>query len=198
MSRYHIKLTLLTEMLGTVPLNKQMYEDWIASKEGAPPQAMSESETVPEVDEKGKTGFHRDDQGNPMIYTYMIKGFFKEACGMLARAEGTLSSKLKAYKKIIDGLVFVDERTAKLHLSGPVGELQRPLRAQTAQGERIALSFSESVPAGSWLEFHVEVLADKVVTEDLLREWLDYGRRRALGQWRNAGYGTVEYEMKKC
>lgn len=197
MSIYKVKLVFLTEMLGTVPMNRQVYEDWIASKEGAPAESASEVGTVLEVDDKGKTGFHRNSNGDPILYTYMVKGFFKEACGMLARSEGTLSSKLRAYKKVIDGLVFIQERQVSINLAGPIGELQRPLRAQTAQGERIALAFSESVPVDSWIEFHVESLADKVVTEDLLREWFGYGKYKALGQWRNAGYGTVSYEMEK-
>ena len=53
------------------------------------------------VAEKGKTVFPRTD-GQPILYDYQIKGFFKDACGMLARVKSKKSSALKAYKKIID------------------------------------------------------------------------------------------------
>jgi hypothetical protein len=183
-------------MLGTVPLNKDVYGDWIASKNEAPPEAMAEIETVVESDEKGKTGFHRDENGNPFIYNYVLKGFLKSACGMMARVDGSLSSKVKAYKKVIDGLVFVMERRIPIMVNGEIGELQRPLRAQTAQGERVALAVSETVPEGSTLEFRLEVLADKVVTEELLHELFGYGKYMALGQWRSGGYGQFLYSME--
>jgi len=48
-------------------------------------------------------------------------------------------------------------------------------------------------PVGSTMKFEVEVMDG--VTEKALREWLDYGKRRGMRQWRNAGYGVFTYEM---
>ena len=70
--------------------------------------------------------------------------------------------------------------------------MSQPLRAQTAQGERIALANSETVPAGSTIEFKVVLLKDD--HEKLLKEWLDYGRYKGIGQWRNSGKGRFEVE----
>ena len=114
---------------------------------------------------------------------------------MLWRVEDSLSKKVKAYKRIVDGLIFVTERQIPFKMVGEVGELQRPLRAQTAQGERVALAFSETIPAGSSISFGLDVLDDKSVPEELMREWFDYGRYRGLGQWRNASYGRFTYEL---
>jgi hypothetical protein len=61
------------------------------------------------------------------------------------------------------------------------------LRAQTAQGERIALAASESAPAGTTAEFSVVLLDPRL--ESLIRELLDYGELRGLGQWRSSGKG---------
>lgn len=194
MQQYKVKLTLITDMLGTVPLDKDIYGTYIAGKEGAPPEAVEEIDTV--LDDKGKTGFHRNAAGEPFIYDYMIRGFLKSACGMMSRVEGSQSKKLKAYKKVIDGMVFVEPRMIPIQLSGPIGELQRPLRAQTAQGERVAISVSETAPAGSTLEFTIIVLDDKTVPEELLREWFDYGKWMALGQWRSASYGRISYTLE--
>ena len=44
------------------------------------------------------------DNGVPIYWDYQIKGFFKDACGMLRKVTGSKSSKIKAYKKEIDGL----------------------------------------------------------------------------------------------
>ncbi len=199
MDRYQVKLTLIEPMLGTAPLNQQQYEEWVVSKHPelaeVPTAGDDEMETLEELQEKGTTGFHRLDD-KPIIYNYMITGFFKAACGSLRRTPGYLSHKVQAYKRIIDGLVFIKPRRIELVLDGhEMGILERPLRGQTAQGERISLARSETVPEGTTLSFVVEVLGE--VKEELLREWLDYGERRGLGQWRNAGYGAFTYEMEK-
>jgi len=189
---YRVRITFVEPLLGTAPKDRELYARYVASKA---PDPSGEAETVEEVEEKGWTGFHQEG-GKPFIYDYVIKGFFKDACGMLRRAPGTLSERLKAYKKVIDGLVFVRPRRIFLDLNGQeMGVLERPLRASTPQGERVALARSDAAPPGTRIEFDVVVLG--VVTEDLLREWLDYGRRRGLGQWRNGGYGAFEYELER-
>lgn len=198
---YDVKLTLTSEMLGTVPKNRDLYRDYIAGKAELPKEVVAEElESVPDPgpgkdEESGWTGFHTDAEG-AFIYDYVIKGFFKDVCGMLRRAAGTHSKRLTAYKKVIDGLVFADPR--KIHFRLPegaeIGVLERPLRAQTAQGERVALARSDTVPAGTVLHFSVSVIGNQV-TAALLREWFSYGRRRGLGQWRNAGYGTFTYTL---
>ena len=33
--------------------------------------------------------------------------------------------------------------------------------------------------------------------EPALREWLDYGRRRGIGQWRNSGKGSFEWRERR-
>ena len=77
----------------------------------------------------------------------------------------------------------------------PVGLCQRPLRAQTAQGERVALSISECIKAGAVIEFTVKCLSDE--HEAAVREWLDYGELRGIGQWRNSGKGRFIWEEIK-
>jgi hypothetical protein len=192
MNQYKIELTFTEPLLGTVPLNREIYADYIASRiDGI--NAMDEVETIEEATEKGTTGFHRQD-GTPAVYDYAVKGMFKDAAGMLRRVPGTASVKLTAYKKIIDGLVFVTPRLIPLTVAGELGILERPLRAQTAQGERVSLARSEMAPVGSVLAFTVQVLG-KDVTEETLREWLDYGSLRGMGQWRNGGYGRYSYTL---
>ena len=136
MNQYKIELTFTEPLLGTVPLNREMYADYIASKvNGA--GALDEVETIEEATEKGTTGFHRQD-GKPAIYDYAVKGMFKDAAGMLRRVPGMASSRITAYKKIIDGLVFVTPRLIPLTVAGELSILERPLRAETAQGERVS------------------------------------------------------------
>lgn len=155
------------------------------------------------VADKCMTVFPRNENGDPILYDYQIKGFFKDSCGMLSRIGGKTetgkkkavneSGKLTAYKKVIDGLIFVQPRMIPIHVNGDITECQRPLRAQTAQGERVSLANSEQIPAGSTCEFEIVLLDDS--HEKVVLEWLDYGALRGIGQWRNSSKGRFAYEI---
>lgn len=186
-----IELEFTEELLGTASNNPEVHADYIASKAPDAPSRKDEIAAIGavEYEEKGMTVFPRDEDGTPILWDYQVKGFFKESCGMLRRADDGLSKRLKAYKKEIDGLVFPYPRKIRLDLPprGFVGDLQRPLRAQTAQGERVALAHSETCPAGTRCRFEVKLLRRDLA--DLVCEWLGYGAVHGMGQWRNASYG---------
>jgi len=195
MKKLEVKITFTEELLGTASSDPNIHREYIASKA---PNALSTEEEVAAlgveaVDEKGRTVFPRGKDGVPILWDYQVKGFFKDACGMLSRVPGSKSNKLKAYKKVIDGLVFTGPRSIPLVIPGTVGRCDRPLRAQTAQGERIALASSETVPTGTTCMVTITILDDNL--EALVTEWLDYGALRGLGQWRNSGKGRFSYEL---
>ena len=194
-----VRLVFTEPLLGTIPKDPEVYLPYVAGPAAITDEALAEElATVEKAEEKGWTGFHQVD-GDPIIYDYVLKGFFKDACGMLRRVKGTQSSKIRAYKKEIDGLVFIAPRQIPLLLpaGAEMGVLERPLRASTAQGERIALARSDTCPPGTALEFFVTVLGGDI-DDAMLTEWFDYGVHRGLGQWRNAGYGRFEYEVSQA
>ena len=192
-----VRLTFQEEVLGTASNNPEIHSEFIASKA---PDAMSAEEEVAaigveEAVEKSMTVFPRNENGDPILFDYQIKGFFKDACGVLRRVPGTKSSKIKAFKKEIDGLLFVVPRMIPLNMPGPMSECQRPLRASTAQGDRVALAHSEAAPAGTTVEFEIRCMTKDMY--DLSRECLDYGILRGIGQWRNSGKGRYLWEEIK-
>lgn len=235
--RIKVRLTLAEEMLGTG--SSDVHEKYIAKNA---PDAKSvaeevEATSVEEVVVKGMTIFARDEDENPQLWDYQIKGFFKDACSMLSRVPDSESSKLTAFKKVIDGLIFVYPRAITLNLPEgaepgditrpgqgcyfSVGNCQRPLRITGPLGERVALANSETVPIGTTMELEIEFQELKapkepkkdkgVVDKDgkykktpksaksvniraCIEEWLDYGARRGLGQWRNSGKGRFSWE----
>lgn len=194
MKKIHVKVTTLAPMLGSQPNNPELHEAYIASKA---PDAMSLEEEVAavgaaEVVEQSMTVFHRHD-GRPVLMDYQIKGFFKDTCAAMRKLPSTKSSKIKAYKKEIDGLIFVVPRFIPITFTGEMTTCQRPLRASTPMGERVALANSEQIPEGAQLEFDVICLADGYV--DVVKEWLLYGHMRGLGQWRNSGMGRFKHEI---
>ena len=200
MKKIKVRITFIEAVLGTWPSNQNIAREFIASK--SPDAATVEDEVAAlgadAVADKGMTVFPRNKNGEPILYDYQIKGFFKDSCGMLSRIGGKKnavneSGKLTAYKKVIDGLIFVQPRMIPIHVNGEITECQRPLRAQTAQGERVSLANSEQIPADSTCEFEVLCMDDS--HEKAVREWLDYGVLRGIGQWRNSGKGRFNYEI---
>lgn len=198
-----VKITLNEEMLGMSTTNADIYREYIASK--SPDAATIDEEVasvgVDAVEEKGITVFPRTEDGTPFMWDYQVNGFFKDTCQMLSKAGkagydgGNACAALKAYKKAIDGLIFVSPRKIPVNLSGDIGFCSRPLRAMTMHGERVSLAKSETCPAGSTIEFEITCL-DKNL-EKMVVECLNYGSMRGLGKWRNSGKGVFSWEEVK-
>ncbi len=223
METIKIRVTLQEEMLGMSSADPEIHKKFIASRSGDAEKIKEEQESLPAdtLFEKALTVFPRDPDGDPMLWDYQIKGFYKDAIGMLqrvkqscAKCEGTGKVIVKeeekdcptckgtgevkrkimpAYKSVIDGLVFVAPRKIKIVLpkGTAVGLCTRPLRADTPQGPRVCLCTSETVPAGSILEMTIKSLDASIMPH--LREALDYGELRGLGQWRNSGKGRFTW-----
>lgn len=197
MTKVHVKLTFTDDLLGTSSGNPELHREFIASK--APGAAKMEEEVaslgVEAVEEKSMTVFPKMADGTPYLWDYQIRGFFKEICGAMRGIPGTKSSKVKAYKKKVDNTIFVEPREIPLDLHGmKIADCQRPLRASTMQGERIALANSEVCPQGTTCEFDVLCMVDEDV--DMFREWLEYGKYKGIGQWRNSGKGRFEFTFQ--
>lgn len=197
MTKAHVKLTFTDDLLGTSSGNPELHREFIASK--APDAAKMEEEVaslgVEAVEEKSMTVFPKMADGTPYLWDYQIRGFFKEICGAMRGIPGTKSSKVKAYKKKVDNTIFVEPREIPLDLHGmKIADCQRPLRASTMQGERIALANSEVCPQGTTCEFDVLCMVDE--DADMLREWLEYGKYKGIGQWRNSGKGRFEFTFQ--
>lgn len=194
-NRMKVRITFTEPMLGTASANPELHEEFIASNAPDAPSLEEEIAAIGQcaVIEKGKTVFPRDENGAPMLWDYQVKGFFKGSCGFLRRVKGTEASKLKSYKKVIDGLLFVYPRRIRLDLHGQeLGNCQRPLRAETMQGERVALANSETAPAGTTIECEIETYTDDL--KKFVVEALDYGAKHGIGQWRNSGAGRFTWE----
>lgn len=185
-------------LLGGAPSDPEAYKGFIAPKapnDEARQEELDAITNAEESEDRPPTVFARDEDGKPFIFDYNIKGFFKDACNMLRRSTDYKSAKLTAHKKVIDGLIFVHPR--KIYINAPegteLGNCRRSLRAETAQGQRIAIADSEMAPLGSSIEFTVECLEPKLMA--YVREWLEYGEKRGLGPWRNSGMGRFSHEV---
>lgn len=197
-----IKVTFDEEVLGTANANPDIHQEWIASKANDEAKAKEEVEAInsEETFEKSMTIFPKDKNGTPFVWDYQWKGYLKDAFKALKKVPKSECGKIKAYKQEIDGLIFPAPRKIKINIpeGESIGICQRPLRASTPQGERVALASSETAPEGSTMEFEIMLLADTKdsnVHEKAVIEALNYGRLRGFGQWRNASKGRFHYEI---
>lgn len=192
-----VRITMMEDMLGTLPADPEIYKKYIASKSGNAKKIDEETELMEEAAEANNfddklTVFARNKENEPCVFDYLIKGFFKNACGAMRDVSNSQSKKLSSYKKKIDNLVFVYPRLIKINFKGEITICERPLRASTPKGERVALAASESISAGATLEFTVRTL-----NADMMKyviEWLDYGQYNGLGQWHNSGKGRFTWK----
>ncbi|HGU6173194.1 TPA: hypothetical protein ACNABL_004767 [Escherichia coli] len=190
--RVRIKFT--QPILGSMPADEELYTKFIASKAPADWLVDEEVENIPQVDyDKGVTVFPQDEKGI-FLYNYHIKGFLKNAGNVLKE-----QLKIKNLRNKLDDYLFIKERKIYLIRNGKIikeedGVLERPLRAMTMQGERVALASSEVINPPAEAEFTIQLLEHKEITLDTIRELLDYGKFQGIGQWRNAGFGQFIYE----
>lgn len=199
--QYQMRVTVMftDELLGTSPNDPEVYKGFLATKAGLTDEITAEEaaaidnatkeERVDKELEKATTVFPKTAAGEPFIWDYQWKGYFKEKCSFLRKEAGTLSSGITAFKKIIDGNIFVKDRVNVIYMlaNTVIDTLSRPLRAQTAQGEKISLANSETIPAGAICDFTIVV--ENPAYLELCKEWLDYGAIHGTGQWRNSGKG---------
>ncbi len=157
---------------------------------------------------------------HPFYYDYQIRGAFKDSCGLLSRGGASvgpdgkkvgsnLSSQLKAYKKVIDGGIFVFPRRIGVNIpdtyldddnvtemnsfdsEGNLRVIERPIRISDSNGERTAIASSEMIPVGSSMKFTIGVTSPKYIP--VVMEWLDYFSIHGVSGWRNSGLGTLRW-----
>jgi hypothetical protein len=174
---------LVTDMLGTVPMDPEVYKTYIESKKPEAAEGEEEYLTIEKMEQKGWTGFHSDKKGL-FVYDYFIKGFFKHA-GDVLREE----LKLKNLKSKIDDYLFVTPRRVYLGTKKADGVLERPLRGMTPRGPRVSLAKSDFIKEGTRIKFAVTLLPHKELNWDVVNRLIAHGELMGFGQFRNGGYG---------
>ena len=194
------KLTFIEPVLGTLSGNKDLATEFIASKH---PDGLQEDEvsSIESMLEKQSTVFPRTDDGDPFMWDYQVKGFFKSACLAMIMMETMSKEELKKlqltkymYKRTIDKLIFVVPRKIVLVLppEGQITECERPLRGETMRGERVSLARSEQLPVGTTCELETICLNKRLVP--FIEQWLTYGELAGTLQWRSSGKGRFQWE----
>ncbi len=208
METLKMRYVFVQEVLGMMAGDKQLAESYQIAKH---PDGMAadESKAHDDADEsleeglqKASTFFPRTVDGQPMFWDYQVKGNLKNAVRMWHSQDRFETATLKKwrltpylYKRTVDNTMFV--RPRQLPIIVPEGVdvtklsfCERPLRAETRKGERIALARSEMLPAGCYIDVLIDVFNDDLV--EVVRDMVEMGNLQGLGQWRNAGMGRFK------
>lgn len=214
MTKYLVTITTTEDMLGSAPADPEIYRSFIATKKHKDDRAKATAAQLAEMDadekkiteeelkllpaeDKGITVFRRN-AGGLILTDFMIRGFLKEAAEAVSGIWGVRSK--------IDKWLFVKERQIPVMRNGAQlkdseGINERPLRAMTMQGPRVALAASEVVKAGATMTFTILVFplgeSKGKLDEETISSWLEYGAYNGLGQWRTGSNGRFTYELKK-
>jgi hypothetical protein len=210
--KFTANITFLEPTLATSPGNRDILEEFKTPKAPTPEKGAEELEAIPleEQIEKASTVFPRDGIGL-FCWDYQWRGFMKEQLATLVEL-GDAPAGINRWNlaRAIDKFVFVvDRRNYYLRegqtIKAPEGNLQRPLRGKTLQGDRVCLARSEMINAGATLEITFEVLIPEakpgakktlaVLTVDTIKECLKMGGRVGFSQWRSGGYGRFMWEQ---
>lgn len=215
---FKFTIELTEDMLGTVPKDKQVYSTYVAeqarkhaeraeakgvertfedgratTEEEIAERIREEIETTPDFEDRGWTGFHTDPAKGIFIYDYLFKGFLCEAARTVREwgALKQLQDKVKRH-------VFVSPRRIFFH--GKTKEddvLERPIRAMTPKGPRVALVRSDLVRAGTQFDVILTVLEVGGITIKCLDQIISYGFLTGLGQWRTGSWGRFKVVSKE-
>jgi len=218
-STMRVRAEFITPFLATASGNPELQEEFIAAKvhdykgEITPDEKaakmVEEIAAVPVEEQisKGSTVFQRDKTGLH-VWDYTWRGFFKECVSQMIELGEVKKLNPWNYKKACDGALYVNPRRVYLFdkngklIDKPHGTLQRPLRATTLRGDRVALARSEFVEEGSYCEFEVvlfesqsnkDYAAWRELTPELIKQCLDMGNYKGSGQWRSGGYGRFTW-----
>lgn len=200
------RLTGTDSLLGSSPSSKEIFSTFLVDKTKTTAErnaAREDVDNIIENDEKSTTIFYRDKNGGLILKGYHIKGFLKEAAKALKD-----QVNLKSYLSKVDTYVFVMEKNIPIMRDGeqimkPDGYLERPLRCETAQGPRVALSKSEEILDPWYVDVTIRVVENAGTAKsapidmDMIEGFLDYGAMKGLLQWRNAGHGSFEWKELK-
>lgn len=194
---YQVTFELLEPILGTIPKDREVFKNFVASHTKTDEEAVRAEEDVDrvaeEIEARGWTGFYENAVGHPVLMDYQFKGFLKNAGNVMKDVVG-----VRNLRSHIEQTVFVFPRELEL-AEKPDGVLERPLRGMTMQGPRVSVMRSDRIDPGRAYTLDLRVLEKSKVTERVLKEILSYGEFAGLLQWRNGGYGrftVVSFEKK--
>lgn len=218
-NRYGLELRFTGLLMGGVPKHPQLIQTWLEAR--APTVAPPDATPLPELacrvvvavhaeateENKVWTGFQSDDTG---LYVpgFHLKAHLKDIANIARSIVGEKESEIKNLKSKLADRVFVEEENLYLYsrrgerwvdipagrVKEPTAFWEHPVHIMTMQGPRSALKRNDYVVQPT-LRATLRVLADKVITEAVLRNLLNFGSMKGFGAERGLGHGRYEFTL---
>lgn len=211
-STYNVTLQFENKILGGIPKNPDVIEEWIRSKAGvtdeeeirqmmlktlvelgADVSAQSTYEELVEASNnlaasKQTNGF-KVSSGFLVIEDRQVKALIRECTNILYAGE-RWGKTYKGPKSYVNERVFFSPQFISLGVTEPDGVELQIIHAQTPQGPRHSLSYSEYVYQPT-ISFEMKVLRDELKPQEWAELW-ELAQLEGLGASRSQSYGRFQ------
>lgn len=218
---YKVELFFINRVMGGVPKNKKIIEDWLNARRmkdakfekqkeaGVGHKSLEEiakevggtaEDLILSKEESTWVGFLHDDVGI-FAREHQIKGHLKDCANQIKKLKGQAVTALR--DKIANKVYLVDEKNYFMKTNShimekdshiikePDGSFEHGIRVDTPQGKRSALKKNDYID-GAHLSFTLKVFKDGMITIDILRRVLEYGSVHGIFSERAHGYGKYK------
>lgn len=201
--------TGISPILGSQPADPEIRKTYVEDKirkaedrQERGDEAENLDPTQEQIDRKATIFGCRAEDGALILWDYQVKGTLKAEIDVLQKQLGIVQGNSKFTK-------FLHVYPRNIPLVGGDGEVitqpqpqmfERPLRAMTMQGPRVALSSSQRVECPWSITFRLTLLDNeatpksKAITWEAIETCMDYGEFSGIGQWHNGGWGMFKWE----
>jgi hypothetical protein len=184
--------------MGGTPKSPELIRDWLEARRAPDPEKNAEEieAGIEASEDRSWCGFQRQDGVGLCLRGYHVKAHIKDCANILRsllpkRVKGDGTEVGVAWRSMVADRCYVVEDYIPLGVQEPSGFFEHPVHVMTRQGPRNALKRTDYVDKPK-VEFTLKVLADKAVTEDILRQLFEYGGTHGMGSDRGMGFGRYE------
>jgi hypothetical protein len=195
---YKVSLQFTNEIMGGTPKSPELIWDWLEARKAPDPEKNAEEieAGIDASEDRSWSGFQRQDGVGLCLRGYHVKAHIKDCANILramlpkrGKADGT--EVAMAWRSMVADRCYVVEDYIPLGAKEPSGFFEHPVHVMTRQGPRNALKRTDYVDKPT-ITFTLKLLADKVVTEEVLRQLFEYGGTHGMGSDRGMGFGRYE------
>lgn len=173
--------------------------DEVAERVGVTTEEGAEEELAKAIAEEryGWSTFPRNGDG--LYYEgRCIRGHIKDCANQIRDA---IKPEIRALKSKVSNKVYIMTDIIPLMVHGIQvkeisGTAQRFVQVMTRQGPRSTIKFVDYVEKPV-LTFHLNVLDDGIITDDILNDIFEYGSIHGMGQERSQGWGRYTFTVRQ-
>ena len=211
--KYEVELQMTGYFAASLPRTREEIEKMLVNRMPTKPpedfipldelavQVVEKVGATEEADEEelkyGWATFPRNEDG--LYYEgRCVRGHLKDCANQVKDA---IKPEVKALKAKVANKVYVMTDVIPLMAYGMqakeiAGTVQRFVQVMTRQGPRSTIKYVDYLEK-PMLTFHLNVLDDDVITNDILNAIFEYGSVHGMGQERSQGWGRYTFTIRK-